>query len=128
MSEEQPKATQSPQDGLVCAEASMTMSARYGEALHWAEELHRGQLRKGKQVPYISHLISVSALVWEDGGTEKQAIAALLHDAIEDAGQGHGFIAERLREAVGDTVGDCTDTCDFAPAQDKALSCTKPAI
>jgi hypothetical protein len=40
MSDEQPKATQSPQDGLVCAEASMTLSVRYGEALLWAEELH----------------------------------------------------------------------------------------
>jgi (p)ppGpp synthase/HD superfamily hydrolase len=79
-------------------------------------------------VTYISHLISVSAPVWEDGGTEEQSIAALLHDAIEDVGQSHGSIAERFREAVGDTVGDCTDTCDFAPAQDKALSCTKPAI
>ena len=119
MSEEQPKATQSPQDGLVCAEASMTVSARYGEALLWAEELHRGQLRKGKQVPYISHLISVSALVWEDGGTEEQAIAALLHDAIEDAGQSHGSIAERFGDVVADIVRDCTDTSDNAPTGEK---------
>ena len=57
---------------------------------------HRNQHRKGNQVPYISHLISVSALVREDGGNEDQAIAALLHDAIEDAGQSHGSIAERF--------------------------------
>jgi (p)ppGpp synthase/HD superfamily hydrolase len=63
----------------------MSVSARYGEALLWAEPIHRDQRRKGKAIPYISHLISVSALVWEDGGTEDQAIAALLHDAIEDA-------------------------------------------
>ena len=62
-------------------------SQRYDEALVWAAQLHREQRRKGKPVPYISHLISVSALVWEDGGSEDQAIAALLHDAIEDAGQ-----------------------------------------
>ena len=55
----------------------MTMTPRYGEALQWADELHRRQRRKGKEVPYISHLISVSALVWEDGGTEDQAIEAL---------------------------------------------------
>jgi len=86
------------------------ISARYGEALLWAEALHRGQSRKGKSVPYISHLISVSALVWEDGGTEDQAIAALLHDAIEDASQSHASIAERFGSAVADIVRDCTDT------------------
>ena len=48
----------------------MGITPRYGEALQWAEELHRNQRRKGKPVPYISHLISVSALVWEDGGNE----------------------------------------------------------
>ena len=94
----------------------MTITPRYGEALQWADELHRPQRRKGKQVPYISHLISVSALVWEDGGTEVQAIAALLHDAIEDAGQSHASIAERFGGAVADIVRDCTDTShDAAP-------------
>jgi len=86
------------------------ISARYGEALLWAEAIHRDQRRKGKAVPYISHLISVSALVWEDGGTEEQAIAALLHDAIEDASQSHASIAERFGSAVADIVRDCTDT------------------
>ena len=88
----------------------MIISSRYGEALQWAEEIHRPQRRKGKQVPYISHLISVSALVWEDGGNEDQAIAALLHDAIEDAGQSHASIADRFGNAVADIVRDCTDT------------------
>ena len=88
----------------------MSVSARYGEALLWAEQIHRDQRRKGKAIPYISHLISVSALVWEDGGTEDQAIAALLHDAIEDAGQSHASIAERFGSPVADIVRDCTDT------------------
>jgi (p)ppGpp synthase/HD superfamily hydrolase len=95
------------------------ISARYGEALLWAEAIHRDQRRKGKTVPYISHLISVSALVWEDGGTEEQAIAALLHDAIEDAGQSHASIAERFGEAVAEIVRDCTDTSDNAPPGEK---------
>ena len=86
------------------------ITPRYGEALQWAEELHRHQRRKGKQVPYISHLISVSALVWQDGGNEDQAIAALLHDAIEDAGQSHASIAKRFGDAVANIVRDCTDT------------------
>ena len=88
----------------------MTITHRYGEALLWAEALHRKQQRKGKTVPYISHLISVSALVWEDGGTEDQAIAALLHDAIEDADQSQSSIAERFGGTVADIVRDCTDT------------------
>jgi (p)ppGpp synthase/HD superfamily hydrolase len=99
--------------------STLTITPRYGEALAWAEELHRDQRRKGKQVPYISHLISVSALVWEDGGTEDQAIAALLHDAIEDAGQSHASIAERFGEAVADIVRDCTDTSDNTPPGEK---------
>jgi hypothetical protein len=97
----------------------MAVSARYGEALLWAEELHRNQRRKGKQVPYISHLISVSALVWEDGGTEEQAIAALLHDAIEDAGQSHASISERFGDVVAGIVRDCTDSSDNTPAGKK---------
>ena len=88
----------------------MAVSARYGAALLWAEELHRTQRRNGKAIPYISHLIGVSALVWEDGGSEEQAIAALLHDAIEDAGQSHASIADRFGEAVANIVRDCTDT------------------
>ena len=99
--------------------STLTITPRYGEALAWAEAIHRHQRRKGKQVPYISHLISVSALVWEDGGTEDQAIAALLHDAIEDAGQSHASIAERFGEAVADIVRDCTDTSDNTPAGEK---------
>ena len=71
------------------------ITPRYSEALQWAEELHRNQHCKGKQVPYIAHLISVSAL---------------LHDAIEDAGQSHTSIAERFGGAVADIVHDCTDT------------------
>ncbi|MEO1004225.1 MAG: HD domain-containing protein [Cyanobacteria bacterium J06638_7] len=85
-------------------------SPRYSEALQWAAELHRCQRRKGKQVPYISHLIAVSALVWEDGGDEDEAIAALLHDAIEDCGVSRGEISARFGERVGRIVNDCTDT------------------
>ncbi len=89
---------------------SLAHSQRYTDALGWASQLHRHQQRKGKPVPYISHLIAVSALVWEDGGTENQAIAALLHDAIEDAGQSHGLIQGRFGTEVADIVVACTDT------------------
>ena len=89
---------------------SLAHSQRYTDALGWASQLHRYQRRKGKPVPYISHLIAVSSLVWEDGGTENQAIAALLHDAIEDAGQSHGLIQGRFGTEVADIVLACSDT------------------
>lgn len=92
---------------------------RYIDALGWAAELHRRQWRKGKAVPYISHLIAVSALVWEDGGDEEQAIAALLHDAIEDAGVTEGLIASRFGARVAQIVAHCTDTSAEASANGK---------
>lgn len=59
-------------------------SERFGEALAFAHELHRRQVRKTSGVPYVAHLLSVAALVIEDGGSEEEATAALLHDALED--------------------------------------------
>jgi (p)ppGpp synthase/HD superfamily hydrolase len=62
------------------------LTTRYKSALQFAAAVHDGHLRKGTQVAYLSHLLSVSALVMENGGHEDEAIAALLHDAIEDRG------------------------------------------
>ena len=62
------------------------LTERFERALVYATQLHSQQIRKGSGVPYISHLLSVAALVLEDGGNEDEAIAALLHDAIEDQG------------------------------------------
>ena len=56
------------------------------EAFGYAADLHRGDVRKGGDVPYLSHLMAVSALVLDHGGDETQAIAGLLHDAAEDHG------------------------------------------
>ena len=64
----------------------MKLSNRFEQALILATQLHANQVRKGSDVPYISHLLSVAALVLEDGGDEDEAIAALLHDAVEDQG------------------------------------------
>lgn len=61
-------------------------TVRYGAALAFADARHRGHVRKDTDIPYVSHLVSVSALVMEHGGDEDEAIAALLHDAIEDRG------------------------------------------
>lgn len=65
-------------------EARPVLTARFGEALCLAVGLHRRQARKGTAIPYASHLLAVAASVLEHGGGEDQAIAALLHDAIED--------------------------------------------
>ena len=59
-------------------------SHRFLEALEVAARMHAAQRRKGSDIPYLSHLMATCALVWEYGGDEDQAIAALLHDAIED--------------------------------------------
>jgi (p)ppGpp synthase/HD superfamily hydrolase len=87
-------------------------SKRYRDALDDAAKLHRRQVRKGTDVPYVSHLLHVSALVWESGGTEDQAIAALLHDAVED--QGGAKVLRKIRENYGKRVSRmvwaCTDS------------------
>jgi (p)ppGpp synthase/HD superfamily hydrolase len=83
---------------------------RLAEAAAFAFRLHRDQHRKGTPVPYISHLMSVSALVLEHGGDEEQAIAGLLHDAIEDVGpEQEAAIAERFGPRVAFMVRECTD-------------------
>ena len=62
-------------------------SERFEEALAFTDRLHRKQRRKTSGAPYIAHLLGVAALVIEDGGTEDEAIAALLHDSLEDQGR-----------------------------------------
>jgi (p)ppGpp synthase/HD superfamily hydrolase len=61
-------------------------SPRFADALRHTVGLHADQRRKGSEIPYISHLLAVTAIVLEHGGRENEAIAALLHDAIEDQG------------------------------------------
>lgn len=105
------------------------LTERYRDALLFAARLHSGQLRKGRQVAYLSHLLAVSSLVIEHGGDEEEAIAALLHDALED--QGDDYRSEyrlppsegrdALRRDLGlrfgprvvEIVRACTDDEDF---------------
>ncbi len=96
-------------------EKTPALSARrLGDALAFATEKHGRQLRKGTQIPYISHPIAVASLVLEYGGTEDEAIAALLHDVAEDCG-GRGAL-DQIREHFGDNVATivagCTDTLE----------------
>jgi (p)ppGpp synthase/HD superfamily hydrolase len=61
-----------------------TSTKRFNAALCFTADLHRSQFRKNTKVPYVGHLLTVASLVIEDGGSEDEAIAALLHDSIED--------------------------------------------
>ncbi len=65
---------------------SRPLGEKFNDALVYAARLHRDQPRKGKDIPYIGHLLGVASLVLEAGGDEEMAIAALLHDAVEDQG------------------------------------------
>jgi (p)ppGpp synthase/HD superfamily hydrolase len=92
------------------------LSSRFEEALVYATQLHATQLRKATPIPYIAHLLGVVAIVLEHGGDEDEAIAALLHDAIED--QGGAATREEIRRRFGQRVtaivDGCTDT-DLSP-------------
>jgi (p)ppGpp synthase/HD superfamily hydrolase len=90
------------------------LTSRYDEAFRYTHELHRTQKRKGTSIPYISHLMIVSALVIENCGTEDQAIAALLHDAAEDQGGTKTLneVRRRFGDVVAEIVSDCTDAWD----------------
>jgi (p)ppGpp synthase/HD superfamily hydrolase len=94
--------------------AAPRLTSRFDSALTYAAELHRTQLRKGGDIPYLGHLLSVASLVIESGGTETQAIAALLHDAAEDQGGKPTLadIGERFGEDVESIVAECSDTFD----------------
>jgi len=86
------------------------LSFRFERALVYATQIHSNQIRKGSKVPYISHLLSVTALVLEDGGDEDEAIAALLHDAIEDQSITSQQIHDLFGEKVASIVSACTES------------------
>lgn len=85
---------------------------RFDRALLYATHVHGGQTRKSTRVPYIAHLLAVAATVLEYGGSEDQAIAALLHDAVEDQGGSPRLadIRNRFGDRVADIVRSCSDT------------------
>lgn len=79
-------------------------------ALDFAAEAHQHQARKGTNVAYLSHLLGVASLVIEHGGDETQAIAALLHDVVEDCGREYtDAVRDRFGDAVVEIVLACTD-------------------
>ncbi|MCA1715485.1 MAG: HD domain-containing protein [Actinobacteria bacterium] len=90
----------------------MPYGERFEEALLYAARLHRDQTRKGTEVPYVTHLLAVAAIVGENDGTEDEVVAALLHDAPEDRGGKKRLeeIRARFGEEVAEIVDGCTDT------------------
>ena len=89
----------------------------YQKAFQFAFELHRTQFRKGSRRPYLSHLIAVSGLVMEHGGDETEAIAALLHDAVED--QGGLSTLNEIRRLFGEQVASIVEACSDSVATPK---------
>ncbi len=88
------------------------LGQRFERALVFASQKHAGQTRKKTQAPYISHLLIVAGLVLEAGGDEDLAIAALLHDVVEDCGGAPMLkeIRRRFGKRVAHVVEGCTDT------------------
>lgn len=89
------------------------LSDRFADAFTYALQLHRYQRRKVNAVPYMSHLMAVAALVLEDGGSEDEAIAALLHDAVED--QGGEPILTEIQHRYGSRVAAIVNACTIPP-------------
>lgn len=90
----------------------MHYGKKFEEALIYASQVHAVQRRKGTGIPYITHLLAVTAIVGENGGTEDEAVAALLHDAPEDQGGEERLedIRARFGDEVAEIVAGCSDT------------------
>ena len=96
----------------------MLLTPRFIDAMDFAREAHGSQVRKGTQVPYLSHPMAVASLVLEYGGGEDEAIAGLLHDVLEDEGA-HLVedIESRFGEYVLKIVVECSDALPVKGAQ-----------
>ena len=93
------------------------LSTKFDRALQLAHDLHRRQPRKRSDVPYIAHLLAVTAIVLENGGDEDTAIAALLHDAVED--QGGPPTLARIDREFGEKVARIVHECSDADGEPK---------
>lgn len=96
----------------MAAKSGISLSPNFEAALQFATAKHEGQYRKGNRAPYISHPLAVAALALECGATETQAVAALLHDVIEDCDVSPEEIAERFGQEVAAIVVACTERLD----------------
>jgi (p)ppGpp synthase/HD superfamily hydrolase len=90
---------------------------RLTRAFALAHQLHGRQKRKGTAIPYVSHLLAAASLVLENGGGEDEAIAALLHDAVED--QGGGPTLDKIRRKFGPRVARIVEGCTDSDVEPK---------
>jgi GTP pyrophosphokinase len=98
------------------SETDPCLGPRFESALVLAARLHRDQVRKGTRIPYVAHLLAVASLALEHGAYEDEAIAALLHDAVEDQGGDPTF--ERIRNEFGERVASLVlELSDARPAR-----------
>src|SRR5436190_2611316 len=90
----------------------MQLSPQFEKALIYVTRIHGGQHRKKTRIPYIAHILGVAAIAMEYGADETEAIAALLHDAVEDCGGAKRLrdIKRKFGKAVAKIVEGCTDT------------------
>jgi (p)ppGpp synthase/HD superfamily hydrolase len=99
--------------------APPALTERFLAAVALATQIHGHERRKGTEIPYLAHLLVVTGLVIEDGGDEDQAIAAMLHDAVEDGG-GRALL-ERIARSFGAHVAaiveGCSDSVDIDPTE-----------
>jgi (p)ppGpp synthase/HD superfamily hydrolase len=96
----------------------MKLTARFNEALQYTVHLHGGQVRKVNGEPYVAHLLGVASIALDYGANEDEAIAALLHDAIED--QGGLATGEEIRRRFGPTLIEIVEGCTDANTIPKA--------
>ncbi len=99
------------------ASAAVKLGLRFLLAFQFAAEKHAGQTRKASTIPYIAHLMGVASLVLEAGGDEDLAVAALLHDVVEDCG-GAPMLKE-VRRRFGKRVAHIVDGCTDADTDPK---------
>jgi len=93
------------------------LTGQFSKALVYAELKHHNQVRKGGNIPYFGHLLSVASLVINDNGSEDQAIAAVLHDCVEDAGG--ATTLDEIRKNFGDGVATIVDECSDTDVEPK---------
>jgi len=91
---------------------ALITTARFATAMTYAHQVHQGQRRKGTGIPYIAHILGVTAIAIEYGANEDEAIGALLHDAAEDGGgeETLAYIRAQFGDAVADIVLGCSDS------------------
>ena len=112
-------AVKKPQPQRAQRKHRVRLGPRFLRAFQFAAEKHTGQTRKASSIPYIAHLMGVASLVLEFGGDEDLAIAALLHDVVEDCGGAP--MLEEVRRKFGSRVAKIVDGCTDSATEPKPL-------